>query len=63
MFAVFGREAYAGLEQESRLNSNQLEKIKTTTQLFQLLGMLDEAREEEEKEVDDVIDAAVNLIY
>ncbi len=34
MFAVFGREAYAGLEQESRLNSNQLGKIKALDQLL-----------------------------
>ncbi len=56
MFAVFGREAYAGLEQEARLSSDQLEKIKTTKQLFTLLGMLDQAKEEEEKEVSDAID-------
>ncbi len=59
MFAVFGREAYAGLEQEARLSSDQLEKIKTTKQLFTLLGMLDQAKEEEEKEVSDAIDVAV----
>jgi len=62
MFAVFGREAYAGLEQEARLSSDQLEKIKTTKQLFTLLGMLDQAKEEEEKEVSDAIDVAVQTL-
>ncbi len=59
MFAVFGRGAYARLEQEARLSSDQLEKIKTTKQLFTLLGMLDQTKEEEAKEVSDAIDVAV----
>ena len=57
-YAVFGREAYTGLEQEARLTSDQLGKIKTTHQLFTILGMITEANEEKENELLDAIDAA-----
>ena len=42
-FAVFGKEAYNGLEMDSRINglsSEDFGKIKTTTQLFTILGLL-----------------------
>ena len=46
---MFGREAYAGLEQEFRLNTDQLGKIKITHQLFTILGMITEANEENDE--------------
>lgn len=54
---MFGREAYAGLESEARINSDQLGKIKTAYELFSLLGMITEANEEKENEILDAIDA------
>ena len=63
-FAVFGREAYNGLEMDSRINglsSEDFGKIKTTTQLFTILGMLQNAEDEKELDLLDDIDEAVAM--